>query len=77
MSITDELGPETREVLEQERGEVTIFSEMQKVLHVQRIDAIFRIVVDELVGDEEWLVRIRGAETIEGEATGQASDGTE
>ena len=75
--IANELRLEQREVLEKECREVTIFSEMQQILHMQRIDAIFRVVVDELVGDEERLVRIRGAETIEGEATGQASDGTE
>ena len=33
--------------------------------------------MDELVGDEEWLVCIGGAQTIEGEATGQTSDGSE
>ena len=54
-----------------------ILSEMQEILHMQRIDVIFRVVVDELVGDEVRLEGIRGAETIEGEATGQTSDGSE
>lgn len=50
---------------------------MQQVLHVQCIDAILRVVLDELVGDDERLVRVWGANAIEGETTGQTGNGAE
>ena len=50
---------------------------MQEILHVQRIDTVLGVVLDNLVADEERLVRIRGAETVERETTGQTGDGTE
>ena len=34
MSIPDELGLEEREVLEEQRSKVSIFTKMQKVLHI-------------------------------------------
>ena len=52
MSIPNELGLEEREVLEEQRSKVSIFTKMQKVLHMQRVNAILRVVVDKLVGDE-------------------------
>ena len=61
MGIADELGLEEREVLEQKSRQVTILSEMQQVLRVQRVDAVLRVVLDHLVGDEERLVRVRGS----------------
>lgn len=33
--------------------------------------------MDDLVGYEEWLVRVGRAETVEGETTGKTGDGTE
>ena len=77
MGIANELSLEEREVLEQESRQVTIFSEMQQVLHVQRVDAILRIVLDKLVADEQRLVCVRRPETIERETTGQTGDGSE
>ena len=77
MSVPDELRLVVREVLEQQCGQVTIFTKVQQVLHVQGVDAILRVVVDDLVADEQGLVGIRGAETVERETTGQTSDGAE
>jgi len=52
MSIPDELGFEEREVLEEQRGKVSIFTKMQKVLHMQCVDTILRVIVDKLVQEE-------------------------
>ena len=77
MSVPNELCLETGEMLEEERGQVTIFTEMQQILHMQGIDAILRVVLDELVRDEQGLVCIGGSQAIEGETTRQTGDGTE
>ena len=50
---------------------------MQQILHVQRVDAILGVVLDDLVADEQRLVRVRCAETVEGETTGQTGDRAE
>ena len=63
-----------REVFHDQRREVSIFSEVQQILHVQRVDAVLGIVLDDLVRDEERLVGIRSAKSVHGETTGQASD---
>ena len=52
MSIPDELRFEEGEVLEEQRSKVWIFTKMQKVLHMQCVDTILRVVVDKLVEDE-------------------------
>jgi hypothetical protein len=75
--VTDELGLERGEVLEEERREVPILSEVQQVLHVQRVDAVLGVVLDELVRDEERLVGVGGAQAVERETTGQTSNGAE
>jgi hypothetical protein len=75
--VTDELGLERGEVLEEERREVPILSEVQQVLHVQRVDAVLGVVLDELVRDEERLVGVGGAQAVERETTGQACNGAE
>lgn len=77
MSIADELSLVVGEVFEQQGSQVTIFTEMQEVLHVQGVDAVLRVVFDDLIRNEEWLVRVVGAETVHGETTGQASNGAE
>ena len=61
---------ETREILE-ERGQVTIFTEMQEILHMQGVDAVFRVVLDELVRNERGLVRVGGSQAMEGEQPGK------
>lgn len=77
MSVTDELRLEQWEVLEEERGEVSIFSEVQKILHVEGVDTIFGIVFDHLIRDEEGFMGIRSSDTVKGETTWKTSDGTE
>ena len=74
MCIPNELRLEVGEVLEQQGRQVSIFTEMEQVLHVQSVDTILRVVPDDLVTDEERLVRIGGTEAIQGETTGQTSD---
>ena len=49
---------------------------MQEVLHVQRIDAVLRVIRDHLVRNQQRLVGIGGTETEKGETTRQTSDGT-
>lgn len=46
MSIPDELRLEVGEVLQEKCGHVTIFSKVQKILHMQRIHTILRVVLD-------------------------------
>ena len=77
MGITNELRLVRREMLQQQRRQVTIFTEVQQVLHVQCVDAVLRVVLDDLVADEQRLVRVRGTKTVERETTGQTGDGTE
>ena len=77
MSVPDELSLVHWEVLEQQRRQVTIFTEVEKVLHMQCVDTVLLVVLDDLVADEEWLVGVRGAQTVKRETTRQTSDGTE
>ena len=50
---------------------------MQQILHVQRVNTILGVVLDDLVADEQRLVRVGCAETVEGETTGQTGDAAE
>lgn len=77
MGIPDELCLVVAEVFEEKCSQVSIFTEVQQVLHVKRVHAVLRIVVDDLVGDEEGLVRVVGSEAIHGETTRQTSDRAE
>jgi len=74
MGVSDKLRLESREMLQQERRQVTIFTKMEQVFHVQRIHAIFGIVGDELVRDEKRLVGVGRAQSVESETTGQTGD---
>ena len=77
MSIPDELGFEEREVLSGEQpGEVSILTKMQKVLQMQCVDTILRVIVDKLVGDKQRVMGIRNPKAAKGEATRQTSDGS-
>jgi len=71
MGVPNELRFKTREMLEEERGQVSIFTEMQDV------DAILPVVLDKLVHNEQGLVRDGGSQAIEGETTRQIDDRTE
>ena len=44
MRISDELRLEVRKVLEEKCRQVTIFTEVQKILHVERVNPVFGIV---------------------------------
>lgn len=77
VGVTDELRLEEWEVLEEKRREVPILSKVQQILHVQGVDAVLRVVGDELVRDEQRLVRVRRPQAIEREATGQTGDRAE
>ena len=76
-SIRNELRPERREMLEKERGEVTILSERQQVLLVKSVDVRIRVLLDDAVGDDDGATLVRSTNAIHGETTWQASDGTE
>ena len=74
MRIPDELSLEVGEVLEQQGCQVSIFTEVEQVLHVQSVDTVLRVVPNDLVTNEERLVGVGGTEAIQGETTGQTSD---
>ena len=44
---------------------------------MESVDTVLRVVVDDSLGDEEWLVGVGSAESVHGETTGQASDRAE
>ena len=46
VSVADELSLEIREVFEQQCRKVTIFTKVEEVLHVQRVDSVFRVILD-------------------------------
>jgi hypothetical protein len=77
MSVPDELGLVVREVLKQQGCQVSIFTKMEQVLHMERVDTVLRVVVDNGLGDKEWLVGVGSAESVHGETTRQASDRAE
>ena len=74
VGVSDELSLEVREMLEQKCGQVTIFTKMQQILHVQSIYTILRVVLDELVRDEQRLVGVGSTKTVERETTGKTGD---
>ena len=74
MSVPDKLGLVVWEVLEQQGCQISIFTKMEQVLHMESVDAVLRVVIDDRLGDEEWLMGVRSAESVHSEATGQASD---
>lgn len=77
MGIANELGLVQREVLQEERSQVSIFSKVQQVLHVQGIDAVLRVVLDHLVGYQKWFVGIGSPQAIERETTRQTGNRSE
>ena len=50
---------------------------MQQILHMQRVDAILRIILDYLVRDQQRLVRIGRPEAVQRETTGKTSNRAE
>ena len=77
VSVADELRLEQGEMLQKNRCEVTILPEVKQILHMQRIDPIFGIILDDLIGNQKRFVGIRGAEAVEGKTPRKTGDGTE
>jgi hypothetical protein len=77
MSVTDKLGLVRREMLQDQGSEVSIFTEQEQILQMQGIYPVLGVIVDDLVGNEQWFVRVRGAQPIDRETTGQTGDGIE
>jgi len=70
-----------REVFGQQGSQITIFSEVQQVLLVERVDFVVGVFLDEIRVDDVWFALIFPAlerfDSIQREATGQTSDGAE
>lgn len=62
--IANEFGLVSREMLEDQSRQISIFSQMKQVLKVQGVDAVLGIVMYDLIGDEERFVCVGGAETV-------------
>lgn len=77
MSVTNELRLVKREVLKKKSCEVSIFSKVEQVLHVQGVDAILGIILNHLVSNEERLMCVWSSKTVEGETTRKTGHGTE
>jgi hypothetical protein len=77
VGVSDELGLVVPEVLKQQGCQVSIFTKMEQVLHMESVNAVLRVVVDDGLGDEEWLVGVGSAESVHSETTWQASDRAE
>jgi hypothetical protein len=67
-------------VLGQQGSQITIFSQVQQVLLVKGVDFVIRILLDEIRVDDIWFAFIPPVverfDAVEGEATGQTSDGS-
>jgi hypothetical protein len=59
VGIPNEHGLVLGEVLQQQGSQITIFTQVEEIFHVQRIDPIFLIVLDERVGNEQRFVSVR------------------
>ena len=69
MGISYKLRLERREMFQQQRRQVSIFTKVQEILHVQRVNTILRVILDHLVRNEQRLVGVGCAKTIERETT--------
>jgi len=74
VSIPDKLGLVGGEVFQEQSRQVTILSQVQQVLHMERIDPVLRIVVKKLIGDEEGFMGVWSAQAVESETTGKTSN---
>jgi hypothetical protein len=63
------------------RGQISIFSEMKKILFMKSIDLVIGIFLDEIWMDHVWLALVLAAfeclDTIKRETTGKTSDTAE
>ena len=74
MGVSNEFSLVSREVLEHESSQVSVFTKIQQILQVKRVDAVLRVVVDDLVRHEQWLVGVGRAESVHRETTGKTGD---
>ena len=70
MSVANKLGFVHREVLQEERNEVSIFSEAQRILHVQNISTVLRVVLYHPVEYQRGFMGIECLPMIQSETTG-------
>jgi len=70
MSVANKLGFVHREVLQEERNEVSIFSEAQQILHVQNISMVLRVVLYHPVEYQWGFMGIECPPMIQSETTG-------
>ena len=75
--VGGKLGPERREVLEKESGEVTIFTKRQQVLLVQGVNIGLRILLDDAIGDDDRPSLVSCTNPVHGETSGKTGDGPE
>ena len=75
--ICVELGAEGREMLEHQSRELTIFTEGEQVLLVQRVNMAFRIVVDDTVRNDDRTALVSSTNPVKRETTGQTSNTAE
>ncbi|KAL0769411.1 hypothetical protein CaCOL14_008719 [Colletotrichum acutatum] len=60
--------------LEQQRRQVSILTEVEQVLHVQRVDTDGRVGLDDFATDKQGLAALGGADAVHGETAGQTGD---
>src|SRR5690606_21529996 len=63
-------------ILEQKSREVTILTQVEQILHVERVDADCRVRVDNLSTDEQRLARLSSTNAVHGETTWQTGNRT-
>ena len=65
MSVPDKLGLVGGEILQDQRCQVSIFTQVQQVLEMQRVDPVLRVLVNDLIRDKKRLVRIRRSQSVD------------
>lgn len=67
---------EGREVLHHERGEVTIFTEREQVLLVERVDIDLRVFVNDPGRNDDRPSLVGRTDSVDTETTGKTGDGS-
>ena len=65
MGIADEFRLVCRKMFQNQSCEVSVFPQMKQILKMQSIDSVFGIIVHDLVGDKEWLMRVRCSKAVD------------
>lgn len=58
VSITDELRLVHWEMFQQQRRKISILAKVEEILHVQRINPVLGVILNDLVGDEQRLMGV-------------------